>query len=457
MNIIILGAGQVGSTLAENLVSEENDVTVVDLEPDQLRSLNTRLDIRTIEGAASHPTVLREAGADDADMIIAVTSSDETNMVACQVAYTLFHTPTKIARIRSPRYLAYKELFNNEAIPIDVSICPEQIITNTIRKIIDYPGALQVLDFAHGKAQLVVVKPYYGGTLVGKPLSALHDHIPGVDMRIAAIYRSNRSLPLTGDTTIEIGDEVFFIAASIHVKQIMAAMRRKDHPNKRIMIAGGGHIGRRLAGAIESRYQVKIVDHNPRRTKRLAEDLDNSVVLLGEACDRELLIDENIEHTDVFCSLTNDDEANIMSGLLAKRLGARQALALCTRTAYVDLIEGSDIDVAISPQQASIGSILTCIRRGDIVNVHSLRRGAAEAIEVIAHGDKKTSKVVGKKIDDIKLPTGITIGAVVRDNDVLIAHHNVTIEADDHVILFLVEKKHIHDVERLFQVEVTYI
>jgi len=457
MKIIILGAGQVGGSLAAELASEANDITVVDTDAVRLRALGDRLDIRTVQGRGSHPTILRQAGADDADMLIAVTSSDETNMVACQVAYTLFRTPTKIARIRESAYLIRSELFSNEAIPVDVLISPEQAVTTYIKRLIQHPGALQVLDFAGGKVQLVAVRAYYGGPLVGQELRYLRQHMPGVDTRVAAIFRRDRPITPQGDTIIEADDEVFFIAASQDIRTVMSELRRVEKRNKTIMIAGGGNIGERLAEAIETRYRVKIIENNRARADYLSQNLDQAIVLYGSASDRELLVDENIEEVDIFIAVTNDDEANIMSSMLAKRLGARRVMALINNPAYVDLVQGGQIDIAISPSQATIGTLLAHVRRGDIVNVYSLRRGAAEAIEVIAHGDARSSKVVGKAISDIKLPPGTTIGAVVRNEQVLIAHDSTVIESDDHVILFVIDKKHIRDVERLFQVGLTFL
>ncbi|MCD5971213.1 MULTISPECIES: Trk system potassium transporter TrkA [Pseudomonas] len=456
MKIIILGAGQVGGTLAEHLASEANDITVVDTDGDRLRDLGDRLDIRTVQGRGSFPTVLRQAGADDADMLVAVTNSDETNMVACQVAYTLFHTPTKIARVREAAYLTRAGLFDNDAIPVDVLISPEQVVTNYIKRLIEYPGSLQVIDFAGGKAQLVAVKAYYGGPLVGQQLRQLREHMPNVDMRVAAIFRRDRPILPQGDTVIEADDEVFFIAAKADIRAVMSEMRRLDENYKRIVIAGGGHIGERLAEAIESRYQVKIIEMNPARCRHLSESLNSTVVLQGSASDRDLLLEENIANTDLFLALTNDDEANIMSSLLAKRMGARKVITIINNAAYVDLVQGGEIDIAVSPQLATIGTLLAHVRRGDIVSVHSLRRGAAEAIEVVAHGDTKSSKVIGKAIKDIALPSGTTIGAIIRADEVLIAHDATVIETGDHVIMFLVDKKYIRDVERLFQVGLSF-
>jgi trk system potassium uptake protein TrkA len=456
LKIIILGAGQVGGTLAEHLASEANDITVVDTDQDRLRALGDRLDIRTVHGRGSFPTVLRQAGADDADMLVAVTSSDETNMVACQVAYTLFQTPTKIARVRESAYLTRSGLFANGAIPVDVLISPEQVVTHYIKRLIEYPSALQVIDFAGGKVQMVAVKAYYGGPLVGQQLRQLRTHMPNVETRVAAIFRRDRPIIPQGDTVIEADDEVFFIAAKADIRAVMGEMRRLDVSYKRIVIAGGGQIGERLAEAIENRYQVKIIEMNPARCRHLSDTLNNTVILQGSSSDRDLLVEENIDNADLFLALTNDDEANIMSSLLAKRLGAKKVMTIINNPAYVDLVQGGEIDVAVSPQLATIGTLLAHVRRGDIVSVHSLRRGAAEAIEIVAHGDAKSSKVIGKAIMHINLPPGTTIGAITRADQVIIAHDSTVIESGDHVVMFLVDKKYIRDVERLFQVGLSF-
>ncbi len=458
MKIIIIGAGQVGGTLAENLVIEGNDITVVDSNLERLNYLQSQLDIRTVYGPGSYPNILKKAGADSADMVIAVSSNDETNIVACQVAYTIFHTPTKIARIRSRHYQTHSELFDNAAIPIDVWISPELIVTTTMKQLIDNPGSLQVLNFAEGKVRLISLHATSAGILIGKSLSMLTEIIPNIPVRIAAIFRNKQSIPLSGETVIERDDEVFFIALTEHVRKIMDALGCKEEPYKRIMIAGGGNIGASLAKAIEDQYNVKLIEHNLQRTQLLAEELNNSTVLLGDASDRELLITENIEHIDVFCAVTNRDETNIMSSMQARRLGVRNTLTLVTRTAYAELLEGGrDIDIVISPQQITIGSILKHVRRGDIVNVYSLRRGAAEAIEIVAHGDESASKVVGRAVTDITLPSGANIGAIVRKGKILMPSKDVIIETEDHIIIFLSVKKHLRQVERLFQVSATFL
>jgi trk system potassium uptake protein TrkA len=452
MKIIILGAGQVGGTLAENLVGEKNDITLIDANEGALNNLKDRLDIQVIQGIGSHPDVLRQAGAEDADMLIAVTNSDESNMLACQVAHSIFSTPTKIARVRSEQYVVYKDqLFKHQDIPVDHIIAPEQLVTKAIKRLIDYPGALQVVEFAEGKASLVAVKAYYGGLLVGHALSALKAHMPNVETRVAAIYRRGRPIRPLGTTVIEADDEVFFIADTKHIKMVMSELQKLETNYKRIMIAGGGLIGAGLARRLEHDHYVKLIEFNENRAKFLSGNLDNTIVLNGDASSFELLDEENVDNIDAFIAVTDDDEANIMSAMLAKHMGAKKVMTLIQRSAYVDLVQGGDIDIAFSPQQATISALLTHVRKGDIVNVYSLRRGAAEAIEAIAHGDEKTSKVVGKAIGEIKLPPGTTIGAVVRDDSVIIAHSDTIIQADDHVIMFLVDKKYIPDVEKLFQ------
>ena len=458
MKIIILGAGQVGGTLAENLVGEQNEITVVDIDGNRLRELQDKYDLQGVAGHGAHPDVLSRAGAEDADMIIAVTSSDEVNMVACQVAYSIFNTPTKIARIRSEQYLKYREkLFHNDDLPVDHYIAPEALVTKYIRRLIDYPGALQVLQFADGMLSLVAVKAYYGGLLVGYALSTLKQHIPNVETRVAAIYRQGKAIKPQGTTVIEADDEVFFIAATKHIRAVMNELQKLERSYKKIMIAGGGNIGAGLARSLERNHSVKLLERSKERAEQLSEMLDNTVVFCGDASDQELLSEEHIEQVDVFIAVTNDDEVNIMSAMLAKRMGAQKTMVLIQRGAYVDLVQGGEIDIAIAPQQATISALLTHVRRGDIVNVYSLRKGAAEAIEAVAHGDENTSKVVGRAIADIKLPAGTTIGAIVRNDDVLIAHDDTIILSGDHVIMFLIDKKHINVVEKLFQVSAIFL
>lgn len=451
MKIVILGAGQVGGSLAEHLVSENTDITLVDINADRLRYLQNKLDIGTVAGHAAHPATLQQAGLKHAQLLIAATNSDEINMVACQVAFSLFNTPKKIARLRATAYLVEQALFDDAAIPIDAIISPELLVTRYIQRLIHYPSALQVLNFAEGKVRLVAVKAYHGGPIVGHALAEISQHIPNIDMRVAAIFRRNHPIFPQASTVIETGDEVFFIAARDHILPVMSEMRRIDNPYQRIMIAGGGNIGGRLANALEKNYQVKIIEHDYARCRALSEQLDHTIVLNGNASDRDLLVAEDIANVDVFCAVTNNDEANIMSSMLAKRLGAGKVITLILKPAYVDLVQGGTIDIAVSPQQITTGGLLNHVRPGDISNVYPLRHGAAEAMEVTVHGNKHSSKVVGRRLDSIPIPEEVTIGAVVRGETVLMPHHDLVVETNDHLILFLLDKSKTTAIEQLFQ------
>jgi trk system potassium uptake protein len=466
LKIIILGAGQVGRTAAYHLAREEaNDVTVVDLDESLLRDLQDRIDIRTVQGNAASPRTLETAGARNADMIVALTNSDETNMVACHVAWTLFGTRAKIARIRSRDYTRRPELFvstemaqstgmplpaSMSGFAVDMYLSPEEAVTAYIERLIRYPGALQVVDFAEGKVRLVGLRALKGGLLVGRPIRELKPHMRNSEARVAAIYRDGLSIEPDGDTVIESGDEVFFVAATQDIRTVMGEMQKLEDPVKRVVIAGGGNIGYRLAQTLEDGDQVKVIERDSKRARSISQTLRNTIVLVGDAADEELLVEENIDSADVFCALTNSEEANILSAMLAKRLGAHRVMALISRPAYADLTQIGSIDVAISPQTVTIGSLLAYVRRGDVVQVHSLRRGSAEAMETIAHG-LRGGKVVGRPLEDVRLPDGVKIVTLVRGSQVIMAHHDTVIENGDHVILFLSDKRHVEQVERLFQ------
>src|SRR3984885_27434 len=451
MKIVILGAGQVGRSVAYQLSREEaNEVTVVDVSEDILRDLQDRIDVRTVAGNGAYPSVLDSAGAAEADIIIALTSSDEVNILACEVAAKLFRTPTKIARIRSAEFTTRPELFAEDALAVDFFISPERLVTEYIERLISFPGSLQVLDFADGKVRLVGVRAHKGGKLVGQRLRELREHIPSTEARVVAIYRTSGAVQPDGETVIEDGDEVFFLAGRDYIRRVLTEMRKDESPVRRIVIAGAGNIGLRLARALEKTSQVKLIERDATRARRVAELLENTIVLHGDAADEELLIEENIDSTDVFAALANSEEANILSAMLAKRLGARKVMALINKPSYADLIESGSIDIAISPQTVTIGSLLAHVRRGDVVRVHSLRRGAAEALEAVVHGDENSSRVVGRRVEQIILPEGTSIGAIVRGEEVMMAHHDTVVQSDDHVILFLSDRRHLEAVEKLF-------
>jgi len=395
MKILILGAGQVGRTAAYHLAREPaNEVTVVDTDEQALRDLQDRLDLRTVAGNASYPSVLEAAGIRDTDILIALTSSDEVNIVACEIAYALYRTPTKIARIRAAEYTTRSQLFTEGALHVDVWISPEQLVTEHITRLLSYPGVLQVAEFADGRVQLVGVRARKEGLLVGKQLRTLREHLPDTDARVAAIYRNERVIHADGDTVIEENDEIFFVAASDDLRKVLAELRRNEDPVRRVVIAGAGHIGLRLAAKLEKSNQVKLIERDSRKARKASELLHSAIVLNGDAADEELLVEENIDSVDVFAALTNSEETNVLSAMLAKRLGAHRVMALVNRPAYGELMEHRTIDTVISPQTITIGSLLAHVRRGDVVRVHSLRRGAAEAIEAVVHGTAGRSRLM---------------------------------------------------------------
>ncbi len=477
MKVIILGAGQVGASVAEGLVSEENDITVVDSDAMRLASLQDKLDLRTVCGNAAHPSILREAGAEDADLLIAVTPSDQVNLVACKLAYGVFNVPRRIARLRAQDFLDDRSLLSPENFAVDHVICPELVISEYIQRLIEFPEALQVMQFACGRVSLVAVRAYEGGLLVGNPIRSMRDDLPsGMDARIAAIFRDEQAIPPDGETLIRAGDEVFVLAATEDIRPVLRELRRMMTPVRRVMIGGAGNIGLRVAQALESGYEVKLIESRLERGEFAATRLKNALVLSGDTTDEGLLEQENIDDMDLFLALTNDDENNIMSASLAKRMGCKRVVAIVNRRAYAEMIEGGPIDIAISPAQVSIGSLLAHIRRGDVAAVHSLRRGAAEALEIVAHGDEKNSPIVGRRIDQVDWPEGVTVAALVRDFDqievlgvrddgtverraghVVIAHRDTLIKAGDHVIVFCLSKKQIRKVEALFQVSVGFL
>jgi trk system potassium uptake protein TrkA len=473
VNIVILGAGRVGESVAESLVSERNDITVIDTDPARLHALQDRLDLRGVAGNGIQPSVLEEAGIGDADLFIACAPMDETNLVACKVAHDRFNVPTTIARLRSPEFVDGAPLMDKSTgFAVDRVICPEESVTRYIGKLVEHPQALQVLEFAHGLVSLAAVRAVAGGPLVRHSLAEIPALVPAAQMRIVAIYRQDQALTdLDGRTRIEPGDEVFVLAATQDITTVLAALRERDHPVKRLMIAGGGKVGLRLARQVKDDLQVKIIETNRQRCDYLASQLPSEVLVLhGDSTDEELMGEENVQDMDLFVALTSDDEDNILACLLAKKMGARRVLALINRKAYAELVQGTQIDIAISPSQAVIGELLAYVRRGDVEAVHSLRRGAAEALEGIVRGDRKTCRMAGRRVEEIGLPPGAQVGAIVRGlhrpdgseagedakPQVLMAHHDTVIEPNDHVIVFVPNKRMVQQVEKLFQVSATF-
>jgi trk system potassium uptake protein TrkA len=449
MKIVILGAGVTGSSVAGALASEENDIVVIDLNPQMLTELKARLDIATITGNAAHPGILEQAGIKNADMVIAVTNRDETNMLACQVINTLYSKPKTIARVRALDFLNHPELFQSGG--IDIVISPEQLITESIHNLIKFPGALHVSEFAGGLIRLFSIKVVATGFLTGKRIQAVKEKLADDMIRVAAIFREGKAIAVNGEAVIATGDEVFFVCPRDKVRKTLIDLDKLESPVKTVMIAGGGHVGKRLAIALEKNYQVKVIELDLNRAKDIANDLRHTLILNGDCTDEKLLQEEMIENIDLFCSVTNNDGINLISAGLSKKLGAKRAICLINNNAYLKLLDDSNIDLVIQPKLETLSEILKHVRRGDVVGVSSVCGGSAEAIEAIAHRSKNASSVVGLRVDQVNLPDGVTLGGLIRDKEVIPVHHDTVFSEGDHVVMFALNKKLIKDIEKFFQ------
>lgn len=469
MKILILGSGQVGSTIAEELAAmPNNDVTIIDTDAAALRNIGSRLDVQTLVGNGASPVMLERAGAADTDMLLALTRSDETNLAACKLASELFNIPQRIARVRSSDYLEYgmaeaddgEDVLSGSLKAFDVtdSIHPEQLVTEHLAGLLHYVRALQVLPFAGDKVRMVIAQVKTGDRILGQSVQQANESLPeNTDCQISAIYRSGRLIVPQPDTVMYEGDEVCFTVSAKHMSTVMYVLFHYDQSNHRVMIAGGGNIGYRLAKKLENKFNIKIIEYDEARAEWLAEKLDHALVLHGSATDEALLAREYIDEIDVFCAVTNDDENNIMSALLAKNLGAKRVISIINRSRYVDLLTGNQIDIIASPHQITIGSVLAHVRRGDVAAVYPLRRGAAEAIEVVVHGDKHTSSLVGRRIDEIKWPAGCHVAAIVRGDEIIMGrHHHETLYENDHLVFFMSRRRVLRELEKLIQVKMGF-
>ena len=459
MKIIVLGAENIGSDLVRELFHERHEVTVVDSLDQRVEDLRHDLDIRTVVGNPSHPEVLRAAGAQDAELLIAATESDETNILACEIASILFKVPRKIARLHSSGYLNEEKLLTGDRrLHIDVVISPEKLVTEYIHGLIEYPGALEVLNFAHGRVRLLGIVIGADSPLLGLALKDLPKPSKDFNARVVSIYRGGEALIPTGDTDIRVHDHVSFVVDSKQARTAMRVFHRSEKPLTQIMIAGGGHIGEGLARRLEKGRNIKIIEASNDRVRDLTFKMDSrTLVLRGSATNARLLREENLAQMDVFCALTNSDEVNVVSALLAKSLGADKVLVLVNQPDYRKIMEENHIDVPISPQEMTLGAVLRSIRRGHVVAVHSLFGGKAEALEAVAHGGPENSPLVGRTLKELKFPPGTEVGALVRGSEVIIANGNPRIEDEDHLIFFINDKSQLPKLEKLFQVGINYI
>ena len=458
MKILIVGAGRVGTSVAENLVSEHNDITVIDADASRLSDLQERFDLRGVVGDGAQVSTLRRAGADDADMLIACAASDAVNLVTCKLARQVFNVPRRVARVRSSELPGMPELLGDEGFCVDAVISPEGSVTAYLQRLIEFPEALQVVEVANGRVSVITMRVSSTGFMANHKLQDLRVMRPDVNARVVDILRGGRPVSLSGETVLLPGDELLLIADTAHAHQAVHQMHKSEQSVRRIMIAGGGNIGARVARNLaQSGYNVRLIEHNMARCEDLASTLpDNVLVLHGNGTDESLLQREGIEDTDTWLALTSEDEDNIMSSLLAKKMGARRVIALINRQAYGELMQGSHIDIAVSPSQATMSELLCYVRHGDIVAAHRLRGGVAEVLEMVAHGDRKSSRVVGRRISELELPKGARVGAIVRGEEIIISDPNAFVESEDHVIVFVPSKAQVAKVEKLFQVSASF-
>ena len=452
--IAVLGGGQVGASVAKILTDDGNDITLVDNNASVLEDLQEDNDIKTIQGNASSPSVLNQVELSDCDILIATTASDEVNLVSCHLAKKMFNVPNVIARLRNAEYREETSDFNLDLFSIDSIISPSLLVTDFIKNIIEHPGAFQAFDFADGKLQVIGVTVLKDGPLAGKKLSEFKKHMPNVNVNVIAIYRDRKSLPVNGSSIIETGDDVFFLATEENMR-FMSELRKNQSRVENIMIAGGGNVGTILAAKLSEKFSTKIIEKDQSRSKYLSETLEGVVVLNDDISDESLLENEGIKDVDFFCSVTNDDQMNILSSKLAKDLGAKKSIAIINKPSYRKLVS-KEIDVVVSPEDVTIGSLLASVRASDVLKVHSLGFGEAELFEVIIHGDKNTSKVVSKKISDLELPQGCRIGAIYTNESIILAQGDIEICSEDRLIIFLLNKRDFPKLAKLFQVGIGF-
>ena len=447
MKIIIVGAGQVGSSLSINLVKEGNDVTLIDKSADLLENIAEKVDLQTIHGNGAHPRILEAAGANKADMIVAVSKSDETNMIACQVAYTVFGVEKKIARIRDLEYLNYENLFADESTPIDFTISPDLIASSYIKKLIKYPGTRQVFNFSNDNDCFINIV-FKEKNNEENSIMYFQESCEKFNAKICAFIRKDKLYSIEDGDIIENNDELLLICKEENIEDIMKLFGRSKN-NKRVMIAGGGNIGRHLSENISEDYQVKVIESNEERAEFLSEVIDDVTIINADSSNEDILLEENIEHMDVFCALTNDDEANILSAMLAKKLGSKTVISIINKISYSDLVENQEIDITVSPEDLTMGALLTHIRKGSIVKAHSLMRGNLELLELELR-DKEDSKIIGKNIEQINISENVIICCIIRDENFIFDISNLLLEKNDHLVC-LVNKKDVKQIEELFE------
>ena len=457
MKVIVCGAGQVGFSIARHLALENNDVTVIDRDPELVRRVSDTLDANGIVGHASNPEILEQAGITNADMIIAVTYADEVNMVACQVAHSLFDVPTKIARVRQQSYLLpiYANLFSRDHMPIDVIISPEMEVALSVTRRLQVPGAFEMIPLVDDKVKLLGVRCDEICPLINTPLRQLTQLFPDLNIVIIGLMRDGNPIVPNADDQLLLGDEVYFVVDSEQVSRAMVAFGHEEVEARRLLIFGGGNIGLFLAQEIEKNHdwvKAKIVETDQKRAEVISGLLEKTMVLNGDVLDPEILEEANIIQTDTVIAVTNDDETNILASLLAKQSGCKRAITLINTSTYEPLTNSLGIDVVVSPRNITVSTILQHVRRGRIHSVHTLRDGFGELIEAEA---LETSELVGKPLNEVKLPTGVILGAIVREGKMICPRGSTVVQALDRVVMFAAEDV-IQEVEKIFSVQLEY-
>lgn len=454
MEVLILGCGRVGGETAKALVKNACNVTVVDDNIKKLLELQSLYDLRTVHGNAADPAVLRRAGGENAEIVIAVTAIDEVNLVACRLSSVMFDTPKTIARLRRSA-LKTPEIAKNHGFDITHIFSPEQIVADNICDTVRHPGCLSVHKFSRHNVALASIRILAGGEMAGDTIGNIRRARPDIDFRVVAVFRDNKIQPPGGATRLFVGDEISIVIAEEHLDALLPLLAGSGSYDN-VLIAGGGNVGLRVARNIENVCRVKIIEMSQPRCEYLSRELDRTLVLKGLASDENMLREENIAETDVYCALTNDDEENILSAMLAKRLGAKRNISLVNRSSYAGILARL-LDNVISPAEISIGAILAHIRAGDVGVVHSLHHGQAEAIEAVIHGDADTSPVVGREIAEIEWPENAMPGAIVREDRMIVAHDRTVLQDGDRLIVFVAGGKAMRQTGKLLQVSASYL
>jgi len=456
MNIVILGAGEVGYHIASRLATEGNNVSVVDQDAERLQVIADAMDVKTVCGSASYPRILEQAGAENADLLIAVTTNDEVNMLACQVAHTLFKVPTKLARVREPDYIRHKDLLiGRDELPIDVIISPENEAAKVVMGRLDVSSALDARDFFGGAMQLVefVVRPK--SVLAGISLLELPEVMGDLPVYVVAHEHNNRwSIP-TGKTVLLAGDSIYIAVAREHLDGLMQTLDLTCHTpqGRNILMVGGGNIGFIVAKELEKAgAQVKLIEHNAKRAEWLSEQFDKVVVIQGDALDQKLLEEENIDKMADFLAMTNDDETNILSSLIAKRYGVPHVVTLVNRSIYTKLVRQIGLDVTVSPRLSTVASILGFVRKGRIHGMASLADGSLEVLEAEA---LETSLILNKPLNELSLPEDTVVGAILRGEEIIVPNGSVEVQAHDHVLM-VTSTASVTAVEKLFEVHLEF-